>query len=57
MAEPVEIDSSRRTAHEILQGATELARTELSRTMRALAFSGGVTIVSLLNWGQVKAGK
>ncbi len=39
-ADPVEIDTSRRTAHEIFDSATEIARDELERTSRALAFSG-----------------
>jgi formate/nitrite transporter FocA (FNT family) len=36
----VELDTSRRSAHEIFQQATELARSELQRPSRALAFSG-----------------
>ncbi len=39
-ADPVEIDSSRRTAHQILEGAVDNARDELGRSSRALAFSG-----------------
>ncbi len=40
MPKPVEIDSSRLTAHEIYDSATEIARDELHRSPRALAFSG-----------------
>src|SRR5512142_165845 len=36
----VEVDSTRRSAHEILEGALDIARDELSRSSRALAFSG-----------------
>jgi len=46
-AEPVTIDSSRRTAHEIFDKAAENAEDELSRSSRALAVSGltgGVTM-------------
>lgn len=37
---PIEIDSTRRSAHEIYDKAKEIARDELDRSSRALAFSG-----------------
>lgn len=43
----VSIDTSRRSAHEILDEATELARKEIERPVKALAFSGlagGITM-------------
>ena len=43
----VSLDSSRRTVHEIFEGVSRNAREELSRSSRALAFSGmagGVTM-------------
>jgi formate/nitrite transporter FocA (FNT family) len=46
-AGPVSLDTKRRTAHEIFDEATELARGELERPPKALAFSGvagGLTI-------------
>lgn len=83
---PVAIDSSRRSAPEILSRVAESARGELNRSSRALALSGlaggltmgltglsvavvrstlgfgdafrvHVTIVSLLNYGQIRAGQ
>lgn len=45
--QPVSLDSSRRTVHEIFEGVSRNAREELNRASRALAFSGfagGVTM-------------
>ena len=45
--QPVSLDSSRRTVHEIFEGVSRNAREELGRSSRALAFSGfagGVTM-------------
>lgn len=45
--QPVTLDSSRRTVHEIFEGVSRNAREELDRSSRALAFSGlagGVTM-------------
>ena len=39
-SQPLEIDSTRRSAHEIYDKAKEIARDELGRSSRALAFSG-----------------
>ena len=38
--QPLEIDSTRRSAHEIYDKAKDIARDELNRSSRALAFSG-----------------
>ena len=45
--QPVALDSSRRSVHEIFEGVSRNAREELNRSSRALAFSGlagGVTM-------------
>jgi formate/nitrite transporter FocA (FNT family) len=45
--QPVTLDSSRRSVHEIFEGVSRNAREELNRSSRALAFSGlagGVTM-------------
>jgi formate/nitrite transporter FocA (FNT family) len=45
--QPVALDSSRRSVHEIFEGVSRNAREELSRSSRALAFSGlagGITM-------------
>jgi formate-nitrite transporter family protein len=45
--QPVALDSSRRSVHEIFEGGSRNTREELNRSSRALAFSGvagGVTM-------------